>query len=237
MKRAYLGRGLMIALCLSAVPLSVAAVTTAPVVTQNIHITNLKTKGAAEIDRRLTNLSAASAQLDTAQKLSADNKAALAKQIQDEVTGLTALKTKLAADTTLATARADVASIVTDYRVYVLMLPKTRLITAADRLTVAQDNLAVLQSQLASRVNAAKSNGKDVSALQAELSDMQTNISDATAQLTGLTDKLLAVQPSDYNTSHAALSTYRQAEAAALKAVQTARADAQKIADGLKALK
>ncbi|HEY6736722.1 MAG TPA: hypothetical protein VI322_03320 [Candidatus Saccharimonadia bacterium] len=243
MTRQALSRSITIAVCLSVLPLSAAAVATptptptpTPSAATSQRLTNLKTKGAAEIDRRLTNLTAAFEKLAKARKISAADKGALAKQIQDESTGLTSLKTKLANETTLAGARADVASIVTDYRVYVLMLPKTRLVAATDAAAVSVSNLNDLAAKLTSHISAAKSNNKDVSALETKLDDMKAKTADAGDKIDGLVAKLLAVQPSDYNTSHAVLGTYRQILAAVVTDITAARADAKSIIDGLKQL-
>ncbi|MDB5178247.1 MAG: hypothetical protein JWN01_190 [Patescibacteria group bacterium] len=226
----------------AAIPLATASSMTATPVpavatAQTQRIVNLQTKGSAEIDRRVANLNAALAKLSAGTKLSAANKAALAKQIQDELTGLAGLKAKLAADTTLATARADVASIVTDYRVYVLMLPKARLVATDDRFGVAEDRLNTLATKLQAAITARKAKGKDVTALQTSLDDMKAKIASAQSKTTGLADKLLALSPSDYNANHASLIAYRDALKGSQAGLKTARDDAQSIITALKNLK
>src|SRR5690242_1308632 len=120
------------AVCIAALPLTVTAVTPTPAASAQ-HLTNLQTRGAAEITRRLTSLQAALTKLAAATKLTDADKTTLTAQVNAEITSLTALKTKLAADPNLTTARTDVQSIVTDYRVYALMLPKARMTASADR--------------------------------------------------------------------------------------------------------
>lgn len=235
MTKHQLSRGLTIALCVSVFPLSAAAVTTTSASTAT-KLTNLKTKGAAEVDRRLSNLAGASERITAAKRLSDTDKAALTKQIQDEVTGLTALKAKLAAETAIAGARADVASVVTDYRVYALMLPKARLVAATDAADVAITNLKDLSAKLTTRLSAAKSNGKDTVALETKVAEINAALSEAAAKTDGLATKLLAIQPSDYNTSHTVLTGYRQSLNEAVVSINKAKAAAQQVIAGLKSL-
>jgi hypothetical protein len=240
MMRPSFARSFLIALLLTAVPSTATAASTrspTPSANDTTRLTRLITKGTAEIDRRVAGLNAALAKLQASTRLTASDKEALVKQIQDELTGLTNLKTKLAAETTVAAARADVQSIVTDYRVYALMLPKARLVAATDRLTVAQTKLTDLANTLQTRLTAAKSQGHNVDALQAVHNGMNAKVAEAAKQTNGLTAQLLAIQPSDYNANHAALMTSRQALAAAATNLKGARTDAKTIIDGLKTLK
>src|SRR5438874_1065316 len=71
--------------------------------------------------------------------LTAADRDALTTQLAAETSGLTALKAKIDADTDLATLRADLRDIVTQYRVYLLMDPKVHLVIGADRVLAAAD--------------------------------------------------------------------------------------------------
>jgi hypothetical protein len=229
---------------LAALPLAtVSAVTSthSPTPTPSAdRLANLKSKGTTEIDRRLANLNAALTKLTASTKLSATDKATLTKQVQAEITGLTALKAKLAADTDLATARADVASIVADYRVYVLMLPKVRMVASADRFAVAEQKLTVLHDKLKAKVDPEVDNSASTSnatALTAKLDDMAAKIADAKAKSASMVTQLLALQPTDYNANHAVLVGYRASLKTAQTDLKAARDDAKFVADALKATK
>jgi valyl-tRNA synthetase len=245
MNTRHLIRTALAGVFLAAMPLAANAVVSTPAPTatpaaaaQAQRLNNLKTKGTAEIDRRLAALNAALEKLNAATKLAAADKTALTQQIQAEIAGLTKLKTKLAADADLATARADVASIVTDYRVYALVAPKVRLVAAIDRLTVAADKLSALQAQLRVKADAAnKSAASGVSAEQQKVDDMAKQITAAKAAIDGLNTKLIALQPTDYNANHAVLVDYRAKTKAAFTDLKAARDDAKAVIDALKTAK
>lgn len=204
----------------SPVPTPVAAATTAQ------HLANLKAKGTTEIDRRLANLNSALTKLAASNSLSAADKAALTKTVNDEIAGLTALKTKLAAETVIATARTEVASVVADYRVYALLLPKTRMVASADRFDVVETKLTDLHDKLAAKAT--------TDAEKAKLTDMAAKVADAKTKSSGLVAQLMALQPTDYNANHAVLVNYRASLKVAQTDLQAARDDAKAVIDQLK---
>jgi chromosome segregation ATPase len=198
--------------------------------TTAVRISNLKTRGTAEITRRITNLTGTLTSLNASTKLTSSDKASLVSQVNTEITGLTSLKSKLAADTTLAECEADVQSIVSDYRVYALLLPKVRMVTVADRFTAVEAELATVQVTLQAAVDAQKAAGKDTATLQTSLDDMQTKITAAQNLTQSIVPELLALQPSDYNTDHTILEAYRMSMTTALADLQAAQADAKTVA-------
>jgi hypothetical protein len=222
----------------SALPLAaVSAVSSpSPSISQAQHLANLQTRGTAEITRRLTALSSAQVAVTATTKLSVEDKAALTAQITAETASLTALKTKLAADTDLTTARTDVQSIVSDYRVYALMLPKARLAAALDHVMALESALQKLHDKLLTPVGAEDANpAAGVSADRAKLDEMAAQLAAAHAATDGLEAKLLALQPTDYNADHTVLTQYRQSLTAARSDLAAARNDAKAIIDALKA--
>ena len=235
-------RATLAAVLVSALPLTVNAVvspapTASPLsTTQATKLANLKSKGSTEIDRRISNLNAALTKLDASTKLAAADKTSLENQVKAEISGLTALKAKLIADTDLATARTDVQSIFADYRVYYLMLPKTRMVASADRFTSVEAALTTLEGKLQARVTAAKAAGKDITALQNLLDDMKAKIADAQAKSQSVVTPLLALQPTDYNQNHTVLLQYRASLKTAHDDLVASRDDAKTAIQDLKAL-
>lgn len=215
---------------------SAAATTTTTTTSDTTRIQTIITRGDQEISRRLTSLNGLSAKISGASKLTAADKATLSAEVSTEVSGLTTLKAKLDAETTLAGAKADAQSIVSDYRVYALIVPKIELVRAADDQQVTESKLTALATKLQTRLTTAKNNGKDVTALQAKLTDMTSQIANAQSISSGIEAKVINLQPSDYNSDHSVLS----GDAAQLKTAhadnQAAYSDAKAIVAGVKSL-
>lgn len=242
MRTRALFRTALAATLFSAIPLSSvnAVVSPAPTASTNSqasHLANLKAHGTTEIERRLSNLTAALTKLSGTAKLTAADKTALTNQINAEISSLTALKSKLTADADLTTARADVKSIVNDYRVYVLLLPKTRMVASADRFSQVETQLTSLAAKLQAKVDADKTAGQDVSAMQKSLDDLKAKVADAQQKSTSVIAPLLALQPTDYNQNHTVLVNYRSSLQTAHTDVMAARDDAKSVIQSLKGAK
>ena len=198
--------GITTVLLLSNVGLVAAAATTqsanstsstATANNQATRLANIKAKGAAEITRRLDSLNAAVTKINGLARITASDKAYLLSEINNEISGLTALQSKLAADTTLSQAITDAQSIYTEYRVYALVLPKAWLVATADSQLVTEGNLTTLAQKLQSRINNDSTAGKNVAQLQTELNDMTTQTNNAQSISSGIEQKVLTLQPSD----------------------------------------
>lgn len=193
-------------------------------------------KGDQEITRRITALNASVKVIDQTAKLSASDKQTLKDEVTASITGLTSLKTKLDSDTTLADAREHAKTIVTDYRVYALVLPKVRLIKVADGQIMLEASFTELATKFTQRFTELKAAGKDTSALETTLASMSAKVLDAQTTSSAVKTKLLALQPTDYNADHAVLSGYRDQLKSAHDKLVSARQDAKTIQLGIKAL-
>lgn len=174
--------------------------------TAQTDLANLKSKGESEITRRITSLNSAESKISSTTKLSSSDQAYLENEVNNEISGLTTLKTTLSGETTLAAARSDVQSIFSDYRVYALLLPKIRIITAADSEQATSTKLTTLEGQLQTKINNAKSAGNDVTTLQTDLNTMQTDSSNAQSIAAALESSVLTLQPTNYDNDHTILS-------------------------------
>lgn len=183
-----------------------AANTNTASTTDQQHLQTIISKGDQEITRRLATLNTLDSKINAATKLSASDKAYLTAEVNGEITGLTTLKTKLDADTTLAAARADAQSIFNEYRVYALVAPKVSLVKVSDDQQVVEGKLTALIQKLQARINTAKSNGKDVTTIQNQLNDLTTQLNNASAISSAIEQKVLTLQPTDYDSNHAVLS-------------------------------
>jgi hypothetical protein len=193
-------------------------------------------RGNSEITRRLNTLNKLSAKINGAAKLTASDKASLNDEVNSETSSLTSLKAKLDADTTVSDARADAQSIVSDYRVYALVVPKVNLVRTADDQQVAEGKLSNLAAKLQTRISAAQTAGKKVTSLQSDLSAMNAKVSAAQAISSSVESAVINLQPSDYNSDHNVLSGYRNQLRTAQSDIQAALSSASTIINGLKTL-
>ena len=193
----------------------------------------IKTRSAAEIARRQ---GALSAQLilvtGKSPSLSDADRSALTTLIKNDQAGLQALGSKIAADTDLATAKADHQKIYTEYRVYALVIPQIRLVRANDALiNVALPRLTDARSRLQSALTKA---GKTDEA-SATMADLQTQIDLIRANSSGLSAQLLALTPAQWNADRSVLSGPRTTLQSSHAALEKARADIVAVRAMLKA--
>lgn len=222
---------------LAAGPLATAsALSTVKTTTEQTRVTAIISAGDREIGRRLTTLGSLPSKIAGATHLTASDKSMLTAQVSSEQSGLTTLKTKLDAETTLAGAKVDAQSIFSDYRVYALVVPKVQLVKVADDQQVVEVKLTDLAGKLQTRLTAAKNGGKDVTALQTQLDDMTAKAQAATAISSSIEAKVINLQPSDYNSDHALLSGDRDQLKTAHGDNQAAIGDAKAIVAALKKL-
>ena len=204
--------------------------------TQKQHLQDIINKGNQEIGRRLNSLNKLESKISAASKLTASDKAYLSAEISGEITGLTTLKGKLDAETTLVAARSDAQSIYTEYRVYYLVVPKVWLVKTADDQLIVESKLATLAQKLQTRIDSAKTSGKNVDNLQNELNDLTKQVSNAQSISSSIEQKVLPLQPSDYNSDHTILSGDRDQLKSAHTDNMAAYSDAKNIVNSLKNL-
>ncbi len=215
-------------------PAPTPASTVAPSLEQPKRLNNLKTRGASEIDRRLDRLQQALDKAQTGTKLPESTKKQLVSQLQNEITSLTNIKSKLSSGTDLAAARLDVQKIIDDYRVYGLLLPKARIIAAADRYYLAEERLKLLRAQLQHGINVAKQQGKNVTALQKSQDNLIKRLAAAEKHYKELPNKLINLPTADYPASHKLLAQSTAGLKAARTDIAVAEDEAKKILTGLR---
>jgi hypothetical protein len=185
----------------------------------------------ARIDGRLETLRALNVAIGGATHLSSAHKSSLQGIVDNDQSGLGALKTKVAGETTTTALKADATSMVDDYRIYVLATPQVHLVIAADLETTAGTELSQAADKLATAIDTAKKAGKDTIKAEADLADMRAQISASGTALSGKADAILAVKPGpDANAIHASVTPVRNA-------VHSSRGDLKKATQDAKAVK
>jgi hypothetical protein len=183
----------------------------------------------SRIEGRLSTLHALSLAVGDSKYLTSGEQGTLGKQISSDISGLTALDSKVAGATTVQDVRADEVAMVDDFRVYLLMAPQIRL---TEGLAAESDAATTLQkAYVALSALLAKQSGGGTAAQKSELADLQSQTTAAQAAIGNEVASVLAIQPGpNASAIHSAL-------APAASAVKTARADLVKARDDAEALR
>jgi hypothetical protein len=179
----------------------------------------VKAAAHAAIARRLTALSDVRQRVSATTHLADANRTELLREIDADSSGLTALDQKIQADTDGATLRDDVRSIVTSYRVFVLMLPKAREVVVADAELAAADALGTAAGKLHAAIDTATAKGKDTTKAVADLAAMNAKTASARQSAASVPGQVVPLQPANYGTAD------RPVLIAARESLRSARAD------------
>lgn len=196
----------------------------------------LKERGDKEIARRIAGLNHLMDKINGMSKLTADQKAAFASEVNQNISDLNALKAKIDADTDLQTLKTDIKSIVDSYRIFALVMPQINILGTAERTIEVANKMSTFAGKLQVRITEAEQNGKDVAVLKLALADMQAKITDAQTQATNAEDAVMNLDPSGYPGNRTSLEQGWKDLKTAREDFGAASKDGKKIVEGLKAL-
>jgi hypothetical protein len=193
-------------------------------------VPRLKTELTRRLDLRLTALDRWDRVVEGSQRLTAEHKSALNGIIDENRTELTALKSEIAADDTLAELRAHAEEMVYQHRIFLLVGPQVRLTIAGDGQAKLLQRLRTLHGTLTQKVADA---GNDPAAVT-NLGEMDAALDRAEAKA-GEVDSVLAIQPGpDGDAIRTAVGAVRTDLGAVRTELKTAIAEAKAIRDILK---
>ena len=191
----------------------------------------IKAKAATDITDRVNDLNAAMAKVNAAEGLGA-SQANLVSYLGTDVAPLQQLNQTIQGDSTLQQAAHDFGTIFSDYRVYVLVLPASRMAAGGDQATAtAIPKLTADATKAQSRVTPANQ-----ATLQPLIDDLNGQIGTATNATNGLAATVLAFTPAQWNADNALLAASRSSDQAATGALQKGRADVKQILQDLQGL-
>ena len=188
------------------------------------------------VARRLAGLASVKADLDATPSVASADRATLDNQVDATRTGLSALKATFDADTTLAKVRADCGRVVSDERVYTLLIPRVELVRAAGRVQAAAATLKHLAGLLQARVDAAKGRGRDAISAQGYVTDLGLKADVATKAAAGIPTAVLPLGAAGYPGNRPVLVAARASVDSAHGALTGAIAAAGSAITALKAL-
>ena len=181
------------------------------------------TRSNTEIAQRITSLNALAARIASFKNEPASEVQSIASEVQTTIATLNGIQAKVDADTTLASARADEATIFGNVRVYALVIPQGYEIASSDRITTIVGLMNAIQVKLQPRITAAQNSGLNVAAMQAAMTDMTAKMNDATSQASAIQSGVSGLVPDQGNKTILASNT--AALVAAHANVKTATSD------------
>jgi hypothetical protein len=185
--------------------------------------------GAAATAARITALNTAIPKVSSNTYLSSGDRSTILGTLNGDLGAMQSLQAKIAADTDLATAKTDVQSIFTGYRVYAVAIPQSLYAASADALTdSAIPALLTAQGALQAAL-AGPDKSKDTAAIDAQMADLAAQITTAQNESAGVSAAALAVTPSGFNANHSVLAGTRTSIKNAGAAAKAATADAKAV--------
>jgi hypothetical protein len=196
-------------------------------------MTYLKTRGHLAIQRRLNEIDRLTALVNGATHLKSSDRSALLSKLSSDASGLQSLDTKIQGDTDGTTLRSDLQSIVTAYRIYVLVAPQVHIVVASDRVDAFVSLGNSIAGKIQAKIDAAKAAGKDVKKAQEALNDMKKQLADAASAIAGVAANVIVLTPSGYPGNRSTLLNARSSILTARVHLVTARTDAHTAVNAL----
>lgn len=193
--------------------------------------------GENRIQLRVDNLNTFIDRVNANTYVTADQKSGLVSDAQTNITGLQALKTKIQGDTDAKTARADVKSIYTDFRIYLLVLPRDHGELWLYDGQYAHGQMLSKESDIQSAIDKAKAAGADVTTAQAKFDDYKAKVDDANTQLSAAQGLIPSLTLANYPATTDTLKMLKADLQAAHLDLKTARQDLKDIIASLKSQK
>jgi hypothetical protein len=192
-------------------------------------LAGIKAKAASDITDRVNDLNGAIAKVNGVTGLG-PSQATLVSYLDADISPLQQLNQTIQADSTVHQAAHDFGTIFSDYRVYVLVLPASRIAATADHATTsAIPNLSADAVKAQAHVTPANE-----ATLQPLINDLNSQISAATEATNGLASAVLAFTPAQWNADRALLDPSRSSSQATTDALGKGRADVKQIAQDLR---
>jgi hypothetical protein len=178
------------------------------------------------VQQRESTITALTAALAARTHVTPGHRSTLSSLYTSDAAGLTAVNATVHSDMTCAEAITDGRTVVTSFRVYMLLVPQTHLVAASDSGTWAAGQITAAEGKAQAAVNQLTDPAKKAAA-QAELADMTSAASTATSDFTGVGDGVLAMTPPQIPAQESTLDGYRSQVAAGRAALAQAIADAR----------
>lgn len=139
----------------------------------------LLTRAQRELERRIAALRKVSDRVSGSNKISEAQKTALVNDIAAQITSLTSLQEQIKTDTSPTALKSVVSSMIKDYRIFALYLPKVNIIAMSDRILNTTDKLTSVLAILQVKISEAREKGQDVNEAEKLLEEARKQTANA----------------------------------------------------------
>jgi hypothetical protein len=161
----------------------------------------IKARGLQLIKERINALTSNANAIANSKALTAEQKTAFATYFSGKVAELNATGIKISSSTDATTTKTLISSIFTDFRIYAVVVPQSRLQKRIYELQNHSVKLAETFAKVQTNIDAFKAKGKDVTVWQKNLDDAKLLVASDTQKLPILLAQINALKPADYGTS------------------------------------
>lgn len=190
-----------------------------------------KAECSAQIARRLADLDKLAARVEAKSGVvSDDHEAAIDAIVQQTAEGLAALQAEIDAATTVDALKPLCKRIITDFRVYALVVPQVNLVLVADAIEAKKATFDTLRQRLVDAIAAGRTaeNGAKLDEL---LASFDAHVAAMLATIDGVADDALGITVVDYNADPKILKPDVEAVRNARKEARAASRDAHRITE------
>ena len=193
----------------------------------------VKSRCLHQIERRHNALAGVKRRMAQSRFLTDEHEAALVQNVDSTAASLSRLADVIQGEDNFEELRAECRSIVDDHRVFVLVLPRVRLIVASDAELAAARRLTDVADRLQTQIDEAKADGRDTAEAERDLATMRNHIQVAQDHAGGVYASVINITPAQYNSNHEILDGARGAVRAAKDALRAAVAAGREVRQDL----
>jgi hypothetical protein len=196
---------------------------------------SVKARAQEAIDRRLATIGRLVLRVTDHPHVTGQHHDDLLAELGRSEAGLRALSNEIAQSTTIEELRVLVPKIATDFRIYLVLVPKVHQVLGSDSLVASGARLDGVAESLAAWIDRAIEKGADASVAVAHLEDMTTKLSRALAVGGPVADAVLPLVPADWPVPAADILAQGRADLAeARQFLREARHSAQQAVQALR---
>lgn len=201
-------------------------------------VNQLRRMGETMIDRRIKALEKAIDRVEASNRVDQSDRDAVIADLNANISSLNSLKASIQVNEDIESLRAQVRSIVTDYRIYLVVIPRSRGLLGAGRAEAVMARLNGISVKVGNFINKAKELGYDTAEIEAIFADYKSKLATAQAKIEEALAEFESMKPGeDPATTKDRLEKGKAALREAREILKASRDDLKRIVELFRAMK